>query len=84
VVAGTEGLLPVGEGAPRPFEGSEAEMAQPDGASSPTALKLRIQTLQNMRLDGYNMVISELDLEVRNAQQYFVSIYSETTVRPHE
>jgi hypothetical protein len=34
---------------------------------------------------GYNMVISELDLvlrQVRKAQQYFVSTYSETTVRP--
>jgi hypothetical protein len=31
------------------------------------------------------MVISELDLvlrQVRKAQQYFVSTYSETTVRP--
>jgi hypothetical protein len=44
----------------------------------------RIQTLQNMRLDGYNVVISELESvlrQVRKAQQYFVSTYSETTVR---
>ena len=49
-------------------------------------LEKRIQVLQNMRLDGYSMVISELDLvlrQVRKAQQYFVSTYSETTVRPH-
>lgn len=50
-------------------------------------IEKRIQTLQNMRLDGYSMVISELDLllrQVRKAQQYFVSTYSETTVRPRE
>ena len=45
----------------------------------------RIQTLQNMRLDGYNMVISQLDLvlrQVRKAQDYFVRTYTETTVQP--
>jgi hypothetical protein len=43
--------------------------------------------LRSTRMDGYNMTISELDLiarQVRKAQQYFVSTYSETTVRPHD
>ncbi len=46
-------------------------------------IEKRIQVLQNMRLDGYKMVISELDLvlrQVRKAQQYFLSTYSEATV----
>jgi hypothetical protein len=44
----------------------------------------RIQMLRSTRMDGYNMTISELDLIarlVRKAQQYFISTYSETTVR---
>jgi hypothetical protein len=44
----------------------------------------RIQMLRSKRMDGYNMTISELDLIarlVRKAQQYFISTYSETTVR---
>ena len=48
-------------------------------------IEKRIQTLQNIRLDGCSMVISELDLvlrQVRKAQAYFVSTYTETTVRP--
>lgn len=44
----------------------------------------RIQVLRNVRMESYNVTISELDLivrQVRKAQAYFVSIHSETTVR---
>jgi hypothetical protein len=50
-------------------------------------IEKRIQTLRNMRMDGYGMVISELDLvlrQVRKAQVYFVRTYTETTVWPRE
>lgn len=46
-------------------------------------IEKRIQTLRSVGLD-YNVVIAELDMvlrQVRKAQQYFISQYSETTVR---
>ena len=49
-------------------------------------IETRIRTLRNVNLDGYSTVISELDSvlrQVRKAQQYFVSTYRETTMRPH-
>jgi len=44
-----------------------------------------IQVLKGVKLDGYSVAMSELDIilrYVRNAQQYFVSTYRETTGGP--
>jgi len=49
-------------------------------------IEKRIQVLKGVKLDGYSVAMSELDIVlryVRNAQQYFVSTYRETTGGPH-
>jgi len=48
-------------------------------------IEKRIQVLQGVKLEGYSVAMSELDIVlryVRNAQQYFVSTYRETTGGP--
>ena len=48
-------------------------------------IEKRIQVLQGVKLEGYSVAMSELDIAlryVRNAQQYFVSTYRETTGGP--
>jgi hypothetical protein len=50
-------------------------------------IEKRMQTLRAVSEDGYTVAISELDIvarQVRKAQQYFVSRYTETTVRPRK